>query len=226
MSNILKLKSFYNNIVIVLPRRRSYNKMSQTQVNQTSESAVTRAIENLTVTQLPPKNQVMPPRWFNINQIYNYEMVMQIAKLTNNFTDVPREVRDKILLNERPFSSYGTIPAPPVNALVKQIIGSDGYYLKITTQNSGVDFIWHDRERNEFQFWGEYTCCVNAMNVIRSRICKYVDMYKVKQNPTPYVFVNDIKPHPAVCYESIVAFDNNGENMRTLASKGYPEISA
>jgi hypothetical protein len=144
---------------------------------------------------------------------------------------LPPELASWIIYDahSRPYSFYGTIPAPPWNDVVKQIIGSNGHYLKVTTQNSLVDFIWHDRARNEFQFWGEYQSCVKAMKEIRYRICKYVDMYKtaplaVVAKPVS-VFYNDIDPNPAVCLEAIVELTENGEYTKTVASKYYPDAN-
>lgn len=174
---------------------------------------------NAAVSQVEKKKVIAPPTWFNLVPINSYHVLSNIGYLTNGFRDLPQEVADWIIMDaqSRPFSSYGSIPAPPSNDLVKQIIGIDGYYLKLTTQKCGVDFIWHDRVRNEFQFWGEYHSCVNAMKAIRYRICKYVEGNKpaekiVKSN-------TDIDAEPAVWCEATVALDVSGNYMRTIETK-------
>jgi hypothetical protein len=163
---------------------------------------------------------IMPPMHYRLERLTQIEALYQIASLTNGFYDLPPQVANWIHqdLSSRQFTSFGYIPAPPNVDMVKQIIGIDGFYLKLTTTNCGVDFIWHDRASNEFHFWGEYTRCIRAMNEIRYRICKVVESYKNKQ-----VFENDVNPHPAVCLEAIVQLDNKGEYMRTIASKHYTE---
>ena len=162
------------------------------------------------------KKIIVPPTWFNLVPINAYHMLSNIGYLTNGFRDLPQEVAEWILMDahSRPFSSYGSIPAPPSNDLVKQIIGIDGYYLKLTTKNNRVDFIWHDRVRNEFQFWGEYQSCVNAMKAIRYRICKYVEGNK----PVEKTLVN-INDEPAVWCEATVALDLSGSYVKTLETK-------
>ena len=208
--------------------------MSQTQVNQITSAVEEMAFVNESPkTVMPPKkNTVAPPTWFNLVKISNYDMLSHISYLTNQFRDLPPDLANWIIYDAhtRPYSFYGTIPAPPSADLVKQIIGISGYYLKLTTQNSLVDFIWHDRVRNEFQFWGEYQSCVKAMKEIRFRICKYVEMYKpvsvAVDSPEPApVFYNDIEPNPAVCLEAIIELDENGEYKKTVASKYYPDAN-
>jgi hypothetical protein len=171
------------------------------------------------VMQQKPK-VIVPPMHYRLERLTQLEARYQIASLTNGFYDLPPEVANWIHhdLSSRQFTSFGYIPAPPNVDMVKQIIGIDGYYLKLTTANCGIDFIWHDRVSNEFHFWGEYTRCIRAMNEIRYRICKIVESYKNKP-----VFKNDVNPHPAVCLEAIIQVDGNGEYMKTIASKQYPE---
>jgi hypothetical protein len=203
----------------------------QQQQQQTLEVPVQQA---LAAMQIQQKKVVAPPTYFNLVKIYPEHLLANISNLTRGFNDLPPEVANWIYVDaySRPFSFFGTIPAPPSTDLVKQIIGIDGYYLKLTTQKCLVDFIWHDRARNEFQFWGEYYSCVNAMNAIRYRICKYVERKGIANanantKPTPtiasHVFHNDIYPNEAVCFEACVALDASGNYIKTLASKAYPD---
>ena len=208
---------------------------------------ITSAVEEMTFANespavIPKKHVITPPLWFNLVKVSNYDMLSRISYLTNQFLDLPPELASWIIYDahSRPFSFYGSIPAPPWNDVVKQIIGINGHYLKLTTQNCFVDFIWHDRARNEFQFWGDYQNCVKSMKEIRYRICKYVDMYKKAPVPAPApapapvpaalepepaapvpaapapVFYNDIVPNPAVCLEAIIELDETGEYTKTV----------
>ncbi len=218
------MKSFFIYKAIVFTNQpTTKRKMSQTQQSSSSVEQITNALAN---QSLQKKKVIMPPTWFNLTKISAYEMLSQISYLTNHFRDLPQEVAQWIMYdaNCRQFSSFGSIPAPPSIDLVKQIIGIDGYYLKLTTQKCLVDFIWHDRVRNEFQFWGDYQCCVKAMNAIRYRICKYVEADANKTMlSVEYVFENDVCPHPAVCLEAVVQLDVNGVYKKTLTSKRYPD---
>ena len=174
------------------------------------------------INQNKPK-VIVPPMHYRLTKLTQLETFYQISNLTRNFNDLPPNIATWIHrdINSRQFTSFGYIPAPPNVDMVKQIIGIDGYYLKLTTTKCGVDFIWHDRTTNEFHFWGEYQRCINAMNQIRYRICKIVENFKNK--PAEHVFHNDINPHPAVCLEVIVEADTNGEYVQTIASKHYPD---
>jgi hypothetical protein len=188
------------------------------------ESAMQQESAAQQESAMQPKTKVVvPPMRYQLSKLSRFEALTQISSLTHNFCDLPSGLVNWIHwdISSRQFTSFGYIPAPPNVDMVKQIIGIDGYYLKLTTTNCGVDFIWHNRTTNEFHFWGEYSRCIHAMNQIRYRICKVVESYKNK--PTEHVFQNDINPHPAVCYEAIIEVDKNGEYVRKIASKHYPD---
>ena len=153
---------------------------------------------------------IVPPMRYHLTRLTQFEARYQIASLTHDFYDLPPEIADWIHrdIGSRQFTSFGYIPAPPNVDMVKQIIGIDGYYLKLTTSNYGVDFIWHNRVSNEFHFWGEYQRCIKAMNEIRYRICKMVESYKAK---------------PVVCLEAVLEVDTSEDSVRLIASKHYPD---
>ena len=72
-------------------------------------------------------------------------------------------------------SVYGEFKAPPSVAVIQKVNGKGGYFLKETTINTGVYFIWHNVKDNVYMFWGPSKFKVaDAMNRIRSRIIKYV----------------------------------------------------
>ena len=200
------------------------------------------------------KKVFVPPMRYPLTKLGCFETIMNIVELTHGLKDLPKDVAKWIHddVCSREFSYYGFIPAPPSVDMVKQIIGIDGYYLKLTTQKSGVNFIWHDRDRNEFQFWGDYQNCIKAMNEIRYRICKYVEnarsypeerpldtvnvsimknlIGKLAQTAIaepaiaePAIFDNDINPNSAVCYEAHCTVDASGR-LQVFAEKHYPAI--
>jgi len=92
---------------------------------------------------------------------------------------------------------FGFIPAPPHMDITKRVIGTDGYFFKMTTTVSEIDFIWHDRFQKVFLFWGASTFkVVKAMNSIRWRIHKQYDILSHTSTATTttgqYVNVEDI----------------------------------
>jgi flagellar biosynthesis GTPase FlhF len=122
-------------------------------------------------------NVIVPPLHYILAKLDPYNALSQIGYYTNNFQDLPMELAHWIHYDilSRPTTAFGYIPAPPDSKLIKKIIGINGYYLKLTTSKNQVDFIWHNRATNEFQFWGEYQNCIYAMNAIRYRICKIME---------------------------------------------------
>ena len=165
----------------------------------------------------------VPPMRYQLTNLTQFEAFSQIGSLTNHFHDLPQQLTQWIFsdIGTRQFTSFGYIPAPPNVDMVKQIIGIDGYYLKLTTSNCGVDFIWHNRTTNEFHFWGEYHRCIDAMNQIRYRICKIVENYKNKEvlGTNPAV----LGTNSAVCLEAIIQVDKEGEYVKTISSKRYAD---
>jgi len=197
----------------------------------------------------------VPKMRYHLEKQTAFETLIQLSKLTHGFYDVPVDFAQWIIadVRSRNFTSFGYLPAPLSNSdLIKQVIGIEGYYLKLTTEKTGVDFIWHDRECNEFHFWGEHSCCIKAMNEIRYRISKIsaemevqAQQTQVQQTqvqaqqthvqteapvptlipvtvpvPETILFMNDVNPHPAVCFEAVFRTDENGEH-HAVASKHY-----
>ena len=59
---------------------------------------------------------------------------------------------------------------------IKQIIGKNGCYFKITTEATDTDFIWHNMDRKVFEFWGPYNNIFHAVSAINYRIQKYTTL--------------------------------------------------
>ena len=77
---------------------------------------------------------------------------------------------------------FGYIPAPPNETIVKQVIGANGYFFKMTTTLCEAYFIWHDIESHMFLFWAASTFkIVKAMNSIRWRIVKCYELMNAQQ---------------------------------------------
>ena len=111
---------------------------------------------------------------YKLTKLTQAQTLLQIAIKTNGFCDMSANTADWIQrdVRNREFSSFGSIPAPKDMSVVEKIIGAEDYYLKLTTKNHEMDYICYDSETEEFQVWGEYQCCIRALNEMRYRIHK------------------------------------------------------
>ena len=126
----------------------------------------------LPVTTVPVTTVPEPPKWFDLSYGESKPILDHICHLTQRFTVLDPEFTYWLIdrIGRRQFTTFGYMPAPPSVDVTKQVIGTDGYFFKLTTSNTGVDFIWHDRVKNNFLFWGEKQSVIQAMKIIRSRI--------------------------------------------------------
>jgi len=129
--------------------------------------------------------QIQPMR-YKLTKLTQADTLNQIAMKTSGFYDmsinsviwVQRDVRS------REFSSFGSLKAPQDMKLVDLITGDNDYYLKLTMKKHDVDYICYDNDFNQFQVWGEYQCCIRAMNELRYRIEKVSQREGAKKWPT------------------------------------------
>ncbi len=132
---------------------------------------------------LEKKKIMAPPMKYDLHKADAAFVYSHIKVLTENdvvATDYLEQIKPAMFANQRPIV-FGYIPAPPVEHIVKQVIGAKGYFFKMTTVVCGVYFIWHDTTANTFLFWGPSTFkVVKAMNSIRWRIFKYCQMYNAE----------------------------------------------
>ena len=55
--------------------------------------------------------------------------------------------------------------------ITKQVIGRKGYYLRLTTEKTGVFFIWHNHANKTYTFWSPTEEALGrAIGVIKHRI--------------------------------------------------------
>jgi len=119
---------------------------------------------------------------------------------------------------------FGYIPAPPNQSVMKQVIGLDGHFFKMTTTLCGVYFIWHDVAQNMFLFWGPSTFkVVKALNSIRWRIFKCYEMYNTKMKTTIAAATsttNRLRGNNCLYAVEEVSDDEDYDNMPELISQG------
>ena len=139
-------------------------------------AATTIKTTKMTATENDNFNLI--PIKYDIRAVDSYAALMHIRYLSDNITNVSPEFVIELYntfidrsRNRRP-TMFGYMDAP-CKEITKQVIGSDGYFFKLTTVKCGIDFIWHDRENGTFLFWGPSNFrTVKAMNAIRYRIKK------------------------------------------------------
>ena len=107
------------------------------------------------------------------------ETFNEIKTLTNDFdinynitSEFVKNLETKLLDKEGKILK-GFLYAPKDPVITKRVIGKNGCYFHQTTSNCDIEFIWHNRDTNQFLFWGEKFKLIKAMNIIRSRIIKY-----------------------------------------------------
>jgi len=135
-----------------------------------------RTVQPLVREQQPGKYDIPAKPYFTAPAPHLLE---EICRLTEDLELLEPEYRRNMLQRIRGHAwgtaVYGEYPAPPDVEAQKLIIGKGGYYFKITTQNTGIYLIWHNRLRNIFGFWApDKDTLFLAMNLIRSRLVKIV----------------------------------------------------
>ena len=105
--------------------------------------------------------------------ISNSECLDQIREYTGNFG--PTVNMDKAFIDALKLSEEGTVyrtelNAPEDSVITRKVIGRGGYYFHLTTQNTGVFFIWHDHSTKKFIIWGSEYNAKQAWGILRYRI--------------------------------------------------------
>ncbi len=131
-------------------------------------------------TTIDNKQYVLPPSFSDklaqVNSFLAYKHIQELTSIIpNNSSEFMSNLYIKLLDREQKGlpTIFACIPAPNVKEITQQVIGSSGYYFKLTTIKTGVDFIWHDRVQNTFLFWGSTNYrTTRALNAIWARINK------------------------------------------------------
>lgn len=134
----------------------------------------------------------VPPIHYNL-YVWSYQQLkcnIEYLILNNHFVGSIHKQNAIYFLNkvntEYPYNNciVGYVPSSSLihKNIIRQIIGTNGYFLNKTRNVCNIDFIWHDRETNMFYFFGrERENVTKAMNSIRWRIQKcYTFLYNNK----------------------------------------------
>ena len=114
-------------------------------------------------------------------------------------------------------TSFGVLPCilptEISRQVTKMVIGENGLYLKKTTAETGVDFIWVDFGTNIFMVWGEnHRCVYNALSAIRWRINKYRTIVEVA-NENALLASNIEKTETNITQQSSVGSTNQSTDL-------------
>jgi hypothetical protein len=116
-------------------------------------------------------NEKLGIKYWKLEEITGGEAYNQINGLTGmNIKDPDFSMEDmgnRLLRNDVLFRGF--MYAPTDETITRRVIGENGYFFKITTEYSGINFVWHDRSKNIFYFWGHKENVINAMNKIYER---------------------------------------------------------
>jgi hypothetical protein len=127
-----------------------------------------------------------PRQVYNLSQGNSSLTLAYIGHLTKGFSVLEQPFSFALQENIRARSTdtvFGYLPSPSPSEqnprVLRNIIGSNGYFLKLTTTLHGLDFIWHDSFNKVFLFWGPTKRAVSkAMNAIQYRINKITAQYE------------------------------------------------
>jgi hypothetical protein len=113
-----------------------------------------------------------PTIQFDVSSVSTEGAIAIISHLTNTFQMLKPDFVHELLkkLFTRGYAHYGVLLAPCNVEVNRQIVGLGGKYLRLTTERSGTDFIWHDKNKNAFVFIGGHREVIRAMYTINHRI--------------------------------------------------------
>lgn len=137
-----------------------------------------------------------PKMFYKFTHLTAEEALTQINKLTDNFapsSGIPPEFIENLHndVEKRGWSLYGFLYAPTNVDVLKQVIGKNGCYFHKTTEECNIDFLWHNREHNRFEFFGQKANLIHAMNIIRSRIAKVSAIHNGSSQHSVHVSFNN-----------------------------------
>tara|TARA_B100000405_G_scaffold174294_1_gene121909 strand:+ start:779 stop:1135 length:357 start_codon:yes stop_codon:yes gene_type:complete len=107
-----------------------------------------------------------------------HSFVQLVNDIITNAPGVDSQLMDDLRLriqNSPTQLAYRTsIQAPQSVDAIRRIIGRNGCYFKMTTENFGLFFVWHSRSTNHFHLWGPNIDNLNgAIEVLNHRINNY-----------------------------------------------------
>ena len=116
-------------------------------------------------------NDELTVKYWKLTQMSGGDAFLQIKDFTQmKIKDSDFSMEDmgnRLIRND--FLFRGFMYAPTDDKITRRVIGENGYFFKITTEYTNINFIWHDRSKNIFYFWGHKENVIKAMNKIYER---------------------------------------------------------
>jgi len=176
---------FWVRDIVTFPKQQS-NKATKQQSNKMSvetQKLNTDKQEQQQIMVPPMRYYLQSFTYSQLNKQWHELMASGAFPTRESFNESLVFMNNAHLNSAHGMWSFGYIPAPPHSDITRRVIGKDGYYFKMTTTLSEVEFIWHNRVTNTFLFWGTTNFkVVKAMNTIRWRIHK---LYSTMPPPPP-----------------------------------------
>ncbi len=97
-----------------------------------------------------------------------------ISKTSGVDTQLLNSLSLRLQNSSSQFAYRTSIQAPQSVDAIKRIIGLNGCYFKMTTENFNLFFVWHSRSTNHFHLWGNDIDNLNgAVEVLNHRMNSY-----------------------------------------------------
>jgi hypothetical protein len=130
-----------------------------------------------TVEVSSQSSTALEPMYYKLEEMTSRAALTKIEGLTNNFSPSTKMTPEFVASLRAKLDVDGNVMegflyAPSDGDVTRQVIGRDGCYFHMTTQQQDIAMIWHDRSvaRPVFRFWGPKFQVIKAMNIIRHRI--------------------------------------------------------
>lgn len=109
-----------------------------------------------------------------ITQTYTeaYENMQQYDGffLSSFLEKVQQRGDDKLFKMSQDYTPHSSLDN---EVILKKIIGKDGHWLKLTSHNYNLDYLWFDTKQQQFLFWADnINNCEGANKEIQKRIVK------------------------------------------------------
>lgn len=151
------------------------NTIQTSQINDEKQNTVSNHTLDKP-TDVNDEKQQLPKMYYKIIHKNAKVVFNEIKERTNNFQINNQEYKQWLIqqLKDRNVDYvYGFLNDSPSIDTNKKVIGKDGCYLMMTTQNTNSLFIWHNRASHQFEFWAlQPTSLIQAINLIRARLHK------------------------------------------------------
>ena len=135
-------------------------------------------------------SEEMGLKYWKLTEMSGGEAYQQVSSFTGMKVKDPNfsmeEMGSCLLRNDKVYRGF--LYAPTDERITRRVIGENGYFFKMTTENTGINFMWHERSKNIFYFWGHKYNVINAMNkiyercVIQTKVVNTLDIGE--KNPT------------------------------------------